>query len=58
MFPRMFERADIFIAFIPYHIVAFTNSLNYDGSLHFGLPLLNQHGDPQFFCIFSNDIPI
>ena len=50
------ERADIFIAFTPYHIVPFTILLNYDGSLHFGQPLLNQHGDPQFFRITSNDI--
>ena len=54
----MFERADKFIAFTPYLFVAFTNFLNCDGSLHLGLPLLNQHGDPQFFRIFSNDIPI
>ena len=52
MFARMFELADKFIAFIPYHNVAFTIFLNYDGSLHFGLPLLNQHGDPQFFFAF------
>ena len=52
MFARMFERADKFIAFIPYHNVAFTIFLNYDGSLHFGLPLFNQHGDPQFFLHF------
>ena len=48
----MFERADKFIAFTPYHIVAFTTFLNYDGSLHFGLPLLIQHGDPQVFSHF------
>ena len=58
MFSRMFERADKFIAFTPYLFVAFTIFLNFDGSLHFGLPLLNQHGDPQFFRIFANDIPI
>ena len=59
MFSRMFERADKFIAFTPYHFVAFTIFLICDGSLHFGLPLLNQHGDPQFFShFFSNDKPI
>ena len=52
MFSRMIERADRFIAFTPYHIVAFTIFLNCDSSLHFGLPLLNQHGDPQFFSHF------
>ena len=58
MFARMFEHADKFIAFIPYHFVAFTIFLNCDASLRFGLPLLNQHGDPQFFRIFSNGISI
>ena len=58
MFARVFERCDKFLAFTLYQIVAFTNFLNWDGSLHFGLPLLNQHGDPHFFRIFSNDIPI
>ena len=58
MFPKMFERADKFIAFTPYLFVAFMIFLNFDGSLHFGLPLFNQHGDPQFFRMFSNDIPI
>ena len=58
MFAPLFERADKFIAFTPYHFVAFTNFLNCDGSLHFGLPLLNQHGDHQFFSHFSNYIPI
>ena len=52
MFSRMFERADKFIAFTPYLFVAFTIFLNFDGSLHLGLPLLNQHGDPQFFSHF------
>ena len=52
MFLRMFEPADTFIAFTPYHIVGFTVFLNCDGSLHFGLPLLNQHGEPQFFSHF------
>ena len=54
MLSRMFERADKFIAFTPYHFVALTIFLNCNGSLHFGLPLLIQHGDPQFFRIFSN----
>ena len=52
MFPRMFERSDKFIAFTPYHFVAFTIFLICDGSLHFGLPLLSQHGDPKFFSQF------
>ena len=52
MFPRMFECADKFIPFTPYLFVSFMMFLNFDGSLHFGLPLLNQHGDPQFFSHF------
>ena len=58
MFPWRFERADKFIPFPPYHILAFMIFLNCDGTFHFGLPLLNQHGDPQFFCLFSNSMPI
>ena len=52
IFPRMFECADKFIPFTPYLFVSFMIFLNFDGSLHFGLPLLNQHGDPQFFFAF------
>ena len=52
MFPRMFERADKFIPFTPYLFVSFMIFLKFDGSLHFGLPLLNQHGYPQFFLHF------
>ena len=58
MFPRRFECADKFIPFTPYLFVSLMIFLNCDGSLHLGLPILNQHGDPQFFRIFSNDIPI
>ena len=58
MFPKMFECAEKFIPFTPYLFVSFMIFVNFYGSLHFGLPLCNQHGDPQFFRIFSNDIPI
>ena len=58
MFPRMFECVGKFIPYTPYFFASFMIFLNFDSSLHFGLPLLNQHGDPQFFRIFSNDIPI
>ena len=51
MFYRMFKRSDKFIA-LTYHFVAFTIFLICDGSLHFGLPLLSQHGDPKFFSHF------
>ena len=51
-FSRMFERAEKIIASTPYHFVPLTIFLNWDGSLHFGLPLLIQHGDPQFFSHF------
>ena len=52
MFPRKFECADKFIPFTPYLFVSFIVFLKFDGSLHFGLSLLNQHGDPQFFLHF------
>ena len=52
MFPRMFECADKFIPFTRYLFVNFMIFLNFDDSLHFGLPLNNQHGDPQFFFAF------
>ena len=59
MFARMFECADKFIAFTPYHFVAFTIILICDGNFHFSLPLFNQHGGTHLlFRIFSNDIPI
>ena len=48
----MFECGDKFIAFTPYNFVPFTIFLNSDGSLHFGLQLLNQHGNPNFFAFF------
>ena len=51
-FPRMFECPDKFIPFTPYLFIYCMIFLNFDGSLHFGLPLLNQHGDPQFFSHF------
>ena len=52
IFPRMFECPDKFIPFTPYLFVSCMIFLNFDGSLHFGQPLLNQHGDPQFFFAF------
>ena len=52
MFPRKFECADKFIPFTPYLFVSFIIFLKFDGSLHFGLLLLNQHGDPQLFLHF------
>ena len=52
MIPRMFERADKLIPFTSYLFVSFMIFLNFDGSLHFGLPLRNQRGDPQFFSHF------
>ena len=58
MYPRMFERADKFISFTPYHFVALTIFLNCNGSLHFDLSLLNQHGDHQFFRIFLKIIQV
>ena len=48
MFATMFERADIFIAF-----VAFTIFLDFVSSLHFGLSLFIQHGDPSFSHFFK-----
>ena len=58
MFSRTFERSDKFIAFTPYHFLAFTIFLICDGSLHFGLPLLlTNMVTPSFFRIFSNDKP-
>ena len=48
----MFECPNKFIAFTPYLFVSVVIFLDFDGSLHFGLPLLNQHGDPQFFSHF------
>ena len=44
----MFERADKFMAFTPYHIVAFTIFLNCDGGLHFGHSRTNMV-TPKFF---------
>ena len=52
IFPRMFECPDKFIPFTPYLFVSCMIFLNFDGSLLFGLPLHNQHGDPQFFSHF------
>ena len=57
IFPRMFECADKFIPSTPYLFVSFMIFLNFDGSLHFGLPLLNNMVTPSFFRIFQMIYP-